>query len=158
MQEKLWTTNAHDTFSDKEDVIELLKAINCTIFKFDNTCNIYIAMGNIVNRFWHFFQARGMSNIVYYEKFKNLIKVTEEYNAIIGLHPELLSKEAADSRAPTEDEMETTKGKFVGRMFVIKAYTMLEVNCCEHLEDTYLDSDVLIDYERYIEIMNAVVA
>eukprot|EP00957_Ditylum_brightwellii_P204985 15341683-Ditylum_brightwellii.AAC.1 len=49
MREKLRTVTAYDMFSDKEDVIELLKENKSTFFKFDNNCDIYIAWWNIVN-------------------------------------------------------------------------------------------------------------
>eukprot|EP00957_Ditylum_brightwellii_P014518 1092999-Ditylum_brightwellii.AAC.1 len=60
------------TTVDEENVIGLFKAIKSMVFEFDNKCNIYAAMGNVINRFWYFYQARDMSNISYFEKFKNL--------------------------------------------------------------------------------------
>eukprot|EP00957_Ditylum_brightwellii_P196730 14989502-Ditylum_brightwellii.AAC.1 len=108
-------------FSDAKDVIKLLKAVESMVFKTNSKCDIYIAMQSIVNRVWHFFQERDMSNIVYINKFKNLIEVAEKHGAKIELHPELLGKEAADPTVPTDDEIEVTKGFLFGRIFVIKA-------------------------------------
>eukprot|EP00957_Ditylum_brightwellii_P142365 10846001-Ditylum_brightwellii.AAC.1 len=78
-------------------------------------------MGNIVNQFWRVFQSRDMSNISYYEKYNNLIEVAEEHGVNLGIHPGLLMQEASDKNAPTDKEIDTTKSKFFGRMFIIKA-------------------------------------
>eukprot|EP00957_Ditylum_brightwellii_P095764 7296585-Ditylum_brightwellii.AAC.1 len=88
MREKLRTVTDFDTITHKENTVNLLKAIKSTIFKFDNKCDVYVAMGNVINWFWHFYQARDMSNISYFEKFKNLIELAEEHGANIGLYPE----------------------------------------------------------------------
>eukprot|EP00957_Ditylum_brightwellii_P130219 9933598-Ditylum_brightwellii.AAC.2 len=101
-----------DTIADQENVIDLLKAIKSTVFKFDNKCDVYMAMENTVEQFWRFYQARGMTNLVYLEKFKNLVKVAEEHGANIGLQPGLLSQEVLDANSPTDDKKEVTKGKF----------------------------------------------
>eukprot|EP00957_Ditylum_brightwellii_P006402 486387-Ditylum_brightwellii.AAC.1 len=69
-------------------------------------------MDNIVNRFWRFFQARDMSNIVYYKMFKNLLEVAEEHGASLGIHPGLLIQEAYDPDAPMDDKIDVTKGSF----------------------------------------------
>eukprot|EP00957_Ditylum_brightwellii_P108000 8238518-Ditylum_brightwellii.AAC.1 len=61
-----------------------------------------------------------MSNLVYFEKFKNLVKIAEEHGASIDVHPELLSREAANPDAPTEEEKIVTKGKFFRRIFILK--------------------------------------
>eukprot|EP00957_Ditylum_brightwellii_P070672 5371051-Ditylum_brightwellii.AAC.1 len=110
-----------DTTAEDKDVIELLKEIKSTVFRLDNKCDIYIAMGNIINRFWRFFQPRDVSIISYYKKYKNLIEVAEEHSANLGIHPGLMMQEASDENALTDKEIDTTKSKFFGRMFVMKA-------------------------------------
>eukprot|EP00957_Ditylum_brightwellii_P061043 4633654-Ditylum_brightwellii.AAC.1 len=48
-REKLKIVMDFDTIANKENAIDLLKAIKSTVFKFDNKCNIYVAMGNVIN-------------------------------------------------------------------------------------------------------------
>ena len=62
-----------------------------------------------------------MANIVYFEKFKNLINMAEEHGTSLGLHIELLRKEATNPNSPTDDEKEITKAKFFGSVFILKA-------------------------------------
>eukprot|EP00957_Ditylum_brightwellii_P172698 13146843-Ditylum_brightwellii.AAC.1 len=88
MWENFKTVNKYATLSTKEDVIEFC-AIKST-----------------------FFQARDMSNIMYFKKFKNLIKVAEEHGVNLELHTGLLNKEASNPDNPIEEEIELTKGKF----------------------------------------------
>eukprot|EP00957_Ditylum_brightwellii_P075563 5743001-Ditylum_brightwellii.AAC.1 len=63
MRKKLKTVTDFATTADEENMIGLFKAIKSTVFKFNNKCNIYVAMENVINRFWCFYQARDMSNI-----------------------------------------------------------------------------------------------
>eukprot|EP00957_Ditylum_brightwellii_P112522 8578139-Ditylum_brightwellii.AAC.1 len=121
MREKLRSTGGFDMVSKEDDAIELLKAIKSTVFRFNNKCDVHIAIRNIINRFWHFYQARDMSNLAYCEKFRNLIEVAEEHRANLCLHPKLINTEAADVESPTDEEKDTAKDKFQGRMFIIKA-------------------------------------
>eukprot|EP00957_Ditylum_brightwellii_P209054 15360066-Ditylum_brightwellii.AAC.1 len=82
--------NRFKMVSKEEDAIKFLKAIKSTVLNFDNKCDIYIAMGNITNRLCHFYQVRDMSSFMYYEKYKDLVKVAEEHSTNLGLHPQLL--------------------------------------------------------------------
>eukprot|EP00957_Ditylum_brightwellii_P199987 15245674-Ditylum_brightwellii.AAC.1 len=110
MRKKLKTVTDFDTIADEENVVDLLKAIKSTVFKFDNKCDIYIAIGNIIHQFWCFYQARYMSNILYFEKFKNLVDVAEEHGANLGLHQGLIKEVAANPKAPTQEEKDISKG------------------------------------------------
>eukprot|EP00957_Ditylum_brightwellii_P187221 14258923-Ditylum_brightwellii.AAC.1 len=62
-----------------------------------------------------------MSNLAYYEKFRNLIEVAEEHGANLCLHPKLINTKAADVESPMDEEKDMAKDKFQGRMFIIKA-------------------------------------
>eukprot|EP00957_Ditylum_brightwellii_P063575 4826205-Ditylum_brightwellii.AAC.1 len=54
IHKKLQSSHGFDKVSREADAIELLKAIKSTAFHFDNKYNMYIAIGNIINRFWYF--------------------------------------------------------------------------------------------------------
>ena len=49
MREKLKTVMDFTTIVEEENVVDLLKAIKSTVFKFDSKCDIYVAMGNVIN-------------------------------------------------------------------------------------------------------------
>eukprot|EP00957_Ditylum_brightwellii_P013288 1002663-Ditylum_brightwellii.AAC.1 len=49
-------------------------------------------------------KVRDMSNITYYEKFKNLIEVAEEHGANLCLHSQLIIIKANDVDSPTDKE------------------------------------------------------
>eukprot|EP00957_Ditylum_brightwellii_P161762 12316214-Ditylum_brightwellii.AAC.1 len=72
MREELKKVTDFATKMEEENIVGLLKAIKSTVFKSDNKCNVYVAIGKVTNQFWHFYQARDMSNILYFKKFKNL--------------------------------------------------------------------------------------
>eukprot|EP00957_Ditylum_brightwellii_P094499 7195342-Ditylum_brightwellii.AAC.1 len=112
MQEKLSTMNGFDTILDQENIVNLLKAIKSTVFKYNNKCDVYVAMENIVGQFWRFCQARDMANLDYLEKFKNLVAVAEEHGANIWLHLRLLNQEVVDVNSLIDDEKEVMKGIF----------------------------------------------
>eukprot|EP00957_Ditylum_brightwellii_P101967 7771956-Ditylum_brightwellii.AAC.1 len=86
MREKLQVASGFKTTENEEDVMDLFKAIKSTLFRFDNKCNIYVVTANIISHFWHFYQSRDMTNIVYFENFKNLIDVAKEHGATLILH------------------------------------------------------------------------
>eukprot|EP00957_Ditylum_brightwellii_P069656 5289900-Ditylum_brightwellii.AAC.1 len=106
MREKLQTMNRCNTISDRENVVDPLKAIKSTVFRFDNKCDVYVAMGNI--------------------KYKYLIEVAEEHRANIGLHLELLSQEAENVNAPMEEKKKLQRERWNSYPNSIKqAYTMI---------------------------------
>eukprot|EP00957_Ditylum_brightwellii_P105325 8029671-Ditylum_brightwellii.AAC.1 len=121
MREKLKTVTDFATTAEEENVVGLLKAIKSTVFKFENKCDIYVAMGNIINQFLCFYQARDKSNIAYFEKFKNLVDVAEEHRANLRLHQGLIKEVAANPNAPTQEEKDISNGKFLGQIFIFKA-------------------------------------
>eukprot|EP00957_Ditylum_brightwellii_P155620 11845898-Ditylum_brightwellii.AAC.1 len=62
-----------------------------------------------------------MSNISYFGKLKNLVDVAEEHSANLGLHPGLIKQIAANTNAPTQEEKDELKAKFLRRIFILKA-------------------------------------
>eukprot|EP00957_Ditylum_brightwellii_P184512 14053919-Ditylum_brightwellii.AAC.1 len=87
MREKLQVVLGFKITKNKEDGVELFKAIKSTVFRFDNKCNIYVATANIISHFW-----------------QNLIDDAKEHGAMFGLHIELLKTVAANPLSPTYDE------------------------------------------------------
>eukprot|EP00957_Ditylum_brightwellii_P131669 10041829-Ditylum_brightwellii.AAC.1 len=102
------------TTENEKDIVELFKTIKSTVLRFDNKCNVYVAMANIISQSWRFYQTRDMANIVYFKKLQNLIDVAKEHRTNLGLHKEVLKREAVNPNIPSQDEKKMTKAKFLG--------------------------------------------
>eukprot|EP00957_Ditylum_brightwellii_P157577 11993731-Ditylum_brightwellii.AAC.1 len=63
MRERICSNKNYTSFLDKGDVIELLKAIKLSVFKFEEDDDLYMSIGSSPERFWHFYQPKDMSNL-----------------------------------------------------------------------------------------------
>ena len=74
-----------DEINGHQDAIGLIKSIKGLIFKFDVKQYAPMAMVDINTRLYKFTQGSQVTDALYYEHFKSLVKVIEHYQGEIGI-------------------------------------------------------------------------
>eukprot|EP00957_Ditylum_brightwellii_P114240 8709676-Ditylum_brightwellii.AAC.1 len=83
-----------------------------------------MALADAIFHFWTFYQPKDMCSLAYYNKFKSLVKVVEQHDGNIVLHPALMKLDIPDDATEPDEQRvlrDKTKEKFLAHTFLKKA-------------------------------------
>eukprot|EP00957_Ditylum_brightwellii_P069881 5306964-Ditylum_brightwellii.AAC.1 len=85
---------------------------------FDHHADKYMALANVIGKFWNLYQGRDMSNMTFLDKFNNAVEIVEEHGGNIAKHTAITVNEYPEGSMTNKEEehaITRAKEKFLSR-------------------------------------------
>ena len=143
----------HEDYDDIKrtwDCLELLKLIRLMTYGFDTRRYPVMSLAEAEARLFKFYQGIDMHTPIYYQKFKQLVAVIEQFGGNIGNHNMLIESELATitgmdynddyyyNPQQIRDAKDYAKDKYLACLFLLGAYKETFIKAINRLHDNYL--------------------